>query len=1250
MEDKWQLFVDTGGTFTDCIGISPNQSTKRIKVLSSSTLRAPIIGVKQNKIAIHNPWKVAPTIFKGYSVRLLGSENWVKIVQVEGDQFQLEKPLPLKKGDALELTAFEEVPLLAARMLTSTPLDTPFPPLYLKLGSTRGTNALLEKKGAKVFLLTTAGFKDLPKIRDQRRAQLFSLNVAQRDSLAHTTCEVKERIHYNGAIETKLKKEDLDDIYKAYQTSECQSVAIALVNAHKNNAHEEEILNYLQKRGVQYVSTSTQLSNSIGYLMRLETTLVNAYLKPVIDAYTSNIKAGLGQHPFKIMTSFGGLIDYEHFEPKDCLLSGPAGGIVGAGLKAEESGTNKILTLDMGGTSADVALYHETLDYRYLQKVGDAAIEAPCLAIETIAAGGGSICSFDGKKFQVGPESAGANPGPACYGAGGPLTLTDVNLLLGKMQARAFGIPIHIEDAEEKAKEITEFINKSTGETFNIQDVLKSFELIANEKMAEAVGNMAINKGHDCKEHALLSFGGAGGMHVCSIAEILGITSVLTPFEAGLLSAYGIGHAQVERMVSQQLLTTIDNSKDIEGLIQDLFESAQSRLIEEGYQPKDLHNKQCLVYLRFVGQDHTIEVNYEQGMDLAAAFKKKYLHLFAHWIEGKAIEIESIKATAATKHKGGENTTQKPQKYTPTTSMEVFNQVYQQNIPTFCWEELHRGATMVGPAILYSNNATLMVNDGWNCTINEHNTALLHNNISSSAQQTPTIESAQLELYINRLNAIANDMGSMLQRASFSVNIKERLDFSCAILDKKGQLIVNAPHIPVHLGSMGICVRRVAEHLTMEEGDVVITNHPAFGGSHLPDVTLISPFYYQGKLEGYLANRAHHAEIGGSRPGSMPPNAQWLTEEGVIIAPYKLLSKGKANWDAIESMLSNGLYPSRSVQENIADLKGALASINLGQRQMHTLFEKHSASEVQRYMLKIKQYAANLLAKKLQSFNKQHFYAKERLDEGQPIVVAIELQKGRLSINFSGSGGVNNNNMNATEAIVHSATLYVLRLLVDENIPLNEGLLEHVKIHLPHGFLNPNFGALKSKSPAVVGGNTEVSQRLTDTLIKAFELAACSQGTMNNVVFGNDNFGYYETIGGGVGAGDGFHGASAVHQHMTNTKITDPEIIELRYPVAIKEFSIRKNSAGNGKWHGGEGLKRVFSFREKVKVSVITQHRKEQPFGLKGGLPGKTGQQYVQKADGTYIPLKGIDGIEVDSQDLLIIESPGGGGYLPPGK
>jgi len=1258
--NKWQIWIDTGGTFTDCIAVDPQGNTSMTKVLSSSRLRGRLLEqLGEKRYRLSENWRMAgDDLFTGYDFYLLGDPEPAACVTCfnrKASAVTLDRPLEAAFPADFEITAGEEAPVLAARLITGTPLDRPLPPLEMRLGSTKGTNALLERKGAPVTFLVTKGFADTVAIGTQQRPHLFQLDIPAPVRLYRQVVEVDERLAANGEVLEPLSVEQARAIARRVKSAGLRSVAIALLHAYRNPVHERLLGEALRREGVEYVSLSHALTPSIKLLPRAQTTLVNAYLAPVIDTYLARIRgtvAGVGKaSSLRVMTSAGGLVDAEQYRAKDSLLSGPAGGVVGAARIGEQLGYSRLLTLDMGGTSTDSARYDGAFDYDFITRIERIEMLSPTLSVETVAAGGGSICSFDGRKLTVGPESAGASPGPACYGAGGPLTITDVNLLLGKLAPSAMGIPVDMEEAAKALQGLQQALQAATGVSYREEELLRGFEKIADEKMADAIRRISVAKGVDPSGYALLAFGGAGGLHACRIAEELDIDTIILPYEGGLLSAYGIGNARVERLAEQQVLELLDKCRfSLPERIRQLTGRARAALGREGIADENMEVRKVLIYLRFKGQDSTLEVPFRSPAALARQFEEQYRRLFGHYPDNRQVEVESIKVIAASRQPLLPPADVDIRQYEAAPHKTIAMRKGDRAVPVFFWERLRAGACITGPAVLLHPFSTAYVGQDWRLHLRSGGHAVLKRTPAAVIVAESHKEAIELELFTNRFRAIAAEMGAQLQRTAFSVNIKERLDFSCALLDTDAELLVNAPHIPVHLGSLGICARLVLARLPLEPGDVIITNHPKYGGSHLPDVTLLSGIYTeQGALVGYVVNRAHHAEIGGRRPGSMPPGAGNLAEEGVAILPTYLIRRGVPRWEVMRDLLTSADYPTRALEENLADVNAALSALRSGERALRRLVDTYGLDKVRHYMAALKASAAQALADVLIPLGARTFQALEMLDDGHRIALRLQVQGGRVTIDFSGSSPVHPHNLNANISIVYSAVIYVLRLLCDRPIPLNEGLMQRVELILPdRTFLHPDFSDDPRACPAVVGGNTEVSQRLVDTLLKALALTACSQGTMNNFLFGNAHFGYYETIGGGAGAGVGFDGRSGVHQHMTNTRITDPEELEFRYPVRLRRFALRSGSGGAGRWRGGDGIIREVEFLEPMQVTLLSQHRRIAPYGLHGGQPGMTGRQRLIRRDGAEIALSGMDSVDVQPGDRVVIETPGGGGAGEP--
>ncbi|QKZ14670.1 hydantoinase B/oxoprolinase family protein [Spirosoma sp. KUDC1026] len=1290
----WQIWIDTGGTFTDGIARDPSGTIHRTKVLSSSRLRGQLIRGKVNA-----SWLTSP-LFDGYQLRIIetGQTHVIQSLQVDGT---LVCEPPLRPEDSVQTYTVdvftgEEAPVLAARLLTQTPLSQPFPRLEMRLGTTKGTNALLERKGGRVALLVTKGFKDLLVIGTQQRPNLFQLAIPPAELLYDSVLEVDERVAADGEIITPLTESGMTALIDQLRQQQPDAVAISLLNSYRNPAHEQQLQTALLNAGFPLVTCSTAISTTPGYVARTQTTVVDAYLTPVLRDYLTNVQEQLNHQSVRVMTSAGGLVRGDLFQPKDSLLSGPAGGVIGSSYVANAHETSEqtgVLTLDMGGTSTDVARIDGQPDYRFSTQIGPFDLQLPSLSIETVAAGGGSVCWFDGSgttfgQLRVGPQSAGASPGPACYGATQPgqtplLTITDVNLLLGKLHPSQFGIPVFPEKAQQALQGIIDQITRHSnaapsGEVPGALELLRGFERIANETMAAAIRTISVARGFDPKTYSLLVFGGAGGLHGCAIAQLLGIERIVLPFDGGLLSAYGIGQAQIERLATQSVLKPLAGvSADLSRIGETLAEQATRQLRQEIQDDVPIQVKSSVAFLRFKGQEATVDVPI--SANLAADFRDRYQQRYGHIPENRAIELESVRVLVSTA------SDEQPISTQPVSHRHAVPAFQAGAYPAYDWTRLQEGDTFRGPALLLNTTSSAFIEPGWRLVVQANKNALVDyiadydepDKGTANETGTNTNEVVQLELFTQRFRAIADEMGAQLQRTAFSVNVKERLDFSCALLDANARLVTNAPHIPVHLGSLGVCARLCLDKLPLGPGDVLITNHPKYGGSHLPDVTLLQGvFTDNSELIGYVINRAHHAEIGGKVPGSMPPDATSLLEEGVVLEPMYVVKNGHFLWEAsgedtgLAERFTNAPYPTRSLAENRADIEAALASLRSGELALQELARQYGLATVQHYMHRLQQSATDVITSVLNKLNSQTFSAEEALDDGHTICVRIAIQDERITFDFSGTSDVHPNNLNANHAILHSAVLYVLRLWcapgvespgmdvpgVDSpgmdshtSIPLNEGLMVPVELIVPTSFLSPVFSDNPADCPAVVGGNTEVSQRLVDTLLKALNLAACSQGTMNNFLFGKssagpDAFGYYETIGGGAGAVVGAAGRSAVHQHMTNTKLTDPEELERRYPVRLHQFAVRTGSGGDGQWRGGNGIIREIEFLTPVQATLLSQHRVTPPYGLNGAQPGQPGTQTLRYADGREEALPGIFTRAMQTGERIHIETPGGGG------
>ena len=1262
--------MDTGGTFTDCFARRSDGTDARAKVLSSGRLALPVaeLSADGRRVRCACPLPGDGRALPGFTVQLQGADSCGaggaggnRVTAVAGGWLELCHPLPAGGGQpvAVELFTGEPAPVIGARLLTGTAPGATFPPLTFRLATTRATNALLERKGAPTTLFITAGFADLPVIRDQRRPDLFALYHRQAGPLHAAVVEVDGRMSADGTVVAEPDWQALEESARERVEAGDRCAAISLLHAHVDAGWELRLADICRRAGFAHVATGAQLAPLIGLLARTETAVVEACLGPVLQDFVSDVAAPLalsGPRAFHLMTSAGGLQPRERYRAIDSLLSGPAAGVVGAIASARQLGIDRVITFDMGGTSTDVARCDGRPPWQFQQQVGDARLMNPSVRIETVAAGGGSICQWKPGGLAVGPESAGADPGPACYGRGGPLTVTDVNLLLGRLQPERTPVPLYADAAGRRLDELLDEAEQRQGQRPARREFLEGLLELAIETMAAAIRKVSVREGADPRDYALLAFGGAGPQHACAIADKLGIDTILAPDDAGLLSAIGLDAAGLERFAQRGVLQPMKAAEGhVSGWVEELERQALGELRRDlgsgdqsrndpsgdvpdgGGGPPPQPAISRLAELRLAGQDTALQVNFTDPSELAACFTAEYRRLYGYQPpEDRAVELVSLRVVAGTagREAGAIDARAEP-------------------------AARHQAGADDEPLTLTGPYSTLVVGPGWRASQLEgfgwRLDRVSRPQGGRSSDGEVSTDAVTVELFRHRFAAVVGEMGALLQRTAISTNIKERLDFSCALLSGEGELLVNAPHIPVHLGALGECVRRCAAELGARPGETWITNHPAFGGSHLPDVTLITPVFEQSggqdgspSLLGYVANRAHHAEIGGSRPGSMPPDAASLAEEGVVFEPMVLARDGRPDWSMVRQRLAAGNRPSRQPDDNLADLAAQFAANRSGALALQQLASVHGRAQLAACAGAILTQGGEALRQAVATLPDGPMQAVESLDDGTLIRVGIERRGGDLQVRIESPVRRHPGNLNATPAIVRSALLYALRLLLQTDLPLNEGILRPVRLSLPESFLNPAFESDPVRCPAVVGGNVETSQRLVDTLLKAMRLQACSQGTMNNLLFGDDTFGYYETIGGGAGAGPDGTGAGGLHTHMTNTAITDPEVLEHRYPVRLWRFALRRGSGGAGRNRGGDGLVRELEFLRPLSVSLLTQHREVAPYGFDGGADGQPGRQQIHRHDGGIEPLPFACSLEAGEGDRLLIETPGGGGWGRP--
>ncbi len=1201
---KWFFAIDKGGTFTDIIGIDPQNRVHTAKILSQSPAYSDSI--------------------------------------VEG----IRQVLDLEMDEAIPSGRIERI----------------------RIGTTIATNALLEKKGTDIGLLITSGFKDLLEIGHQARPSLFELSIIKPDQLYTSVTEVNERLDSNGNVIIKLDEFQLQKDLKILYNTGCRSLAIVLMHSWKNTIHETACLYIAKKIGFRYISISSQIMPLINIVSRGQTTVVDSYLYPVLRKYILSLKEELGDIPLEFMQSSGGLTNSDSLTGKDSVLSGPAGGVIGSAMVGKTNNVPSIIGFDMGGTSTDVSRYGGSFSKSSEIKVAGIKFQTSSLDIETVAAGGGSLLWFDGQRLQVGPESAGAIPGPVCYGLDGKLTITDANLILGRINPdffpQVFGPnrneKLNVVKTRVSFEKLRNEVNFKTDSDFSIEELAIGFVNIANEKMSSAIKKVSVSRGYDIRTHSLISFGGAAPQHCCSIARILGITEVIIHPLSSLLSAYGIANAEQFRYRVKSLITeyTINSHNNALSELEILEIQLVDEITKLGINEDNISKKKFLD-LRVKGTDKFLTIPFADYEVMIQQFKIQYKELFG-FSPSNILEIANLRIEVS-----GQRT--KVTDYIhvnieksplPQSQTKVFfdNQFVETKI--YAREDLPTNIDMEGPIIVTDSISNIIIEPGFKFNVNEKGHIKIHQMANKKFEISPERDAISLEIFNNLFMGIAEEMGFTLQNTAHSVNIKERLDFSCALFDEEGNLVANAPHVPVHLGAMSESVKSIinSNENQMEVGNCYLINNPHKGGSHLPDLTVISPVFSNNKGPiFYVASRGHHADIGGITPGSIPPFSKTIHEEGIVIDNFLLLKNGKLREKEFVELLTNSANPARNIEERKHDINAQIASVTKGIQELEDLIDKYGLSTVKAYMKYIRQNSAEAMSDALEKYlngNK----SKEKcfddyLDDGSRISVKINITKKEnespsfyATVDFNGTSPQMSNNLNAPVAVTKAAVLYVFRLLINKDIPLNSGCLDQIEIIIPEGsLLNP------SDEAAVVGGNVETSQRITDVLLGALGIAAASQGTMNNFVFGSEDGSgrqYYETIAGGSGATCESNGASAVQVHMTNTRSTDPEILEHRFKeIRLKKFEIRKGSGGKGEFRGGDGVIREIIFLESRKVSILSERRVIAPYGLRGGHEGLHGSNSILKVSGEEVDLGGKVERIVNPGETIIIKTPGGGGF-----
>ncbi|MDP6210676.1 MAG: hydantoinase B/oxoprolinase family protein [SAR324 cluster bacterium] len=1211
---------------------------------------------------------------------------------------------------------------------------------WIRMGTTVATNALLERKGAKTTLVTTKGFRDLLQIGNQSRPKIFDLEISKLDLLYEEVVEVDERVRivredekssHNSGLEivegttgekfAVLAKPDLAVVRQelnAVFEKGIRAVAVVFLHAYAFPEHERQIGVIAREIGFEQISLSHEVMPMVKMVARGDTTTVDAYLTPHIRNYLQSFRSGFSDNLEKtqllFMQSDGGLTDSGKFKGSNAILSGPAGGVVGYAVTTDLG--QPVIGFDMGGTSTDVSRYGDDYELVHETETAGVRIQAPQMHIKTVAAGGGSRLFFRNGLFEVGPESAGAHPGPVCYRKEGYLAVTDANLVLGRLHPQYFpkifgpneNEALDLDASRNAFEKITAEINEYSKERelpeMSLEEVALGFLRVANEVMVRPIREISVMRGFDIKEHALACFGGAGGQHACSIARELGISKIFIHRFSGILSAYGMGLADivVEKQEPSALVLPENKENDVfKNLLKNLKKlssDAKTELLAQGYKAEQIEIKRYL-NLRYQGTDTALMIsepdevlNYDTGNtncelgisessselqknttkfpDYVSAFRQTYLREFGFDLTGREIIVDDLRVRAVAKSPGLQKYPLAKKDGTP-GALEQTKCYFMsessgcgawQETPIYRLENLGAGQQLRGPVIVMQNTSTILVEPGCSAEITEYGDVVLSVETRTFREIGTQADPVQVSIFGNLFMSIAEQMGRTLQRTAISTNIKERHDFSCAIFDETGGLVANAPHQPVHLGAMSEAVRQQVklQGKTLKVGDVLLTNHPIAGGSHLPDITVVTPVWQNGEAIFYIASRGHHADIGGISPGSMPPFSRTLKEEGACIKTFKLVENGIFNEAGItELLLAPGkiirkpgepaISGTRLLSDNLSDLKAQVAANQRGVDLLLEMVEHYSLEVVQAYMHHIQTNAEEAVRSMLKALSVREGLAEvdtvkanDFLDDGSEIVLllTIDHREGSAIFDFSGTGPEIWGNLNAPRAVTHSAILYSLRCLIDQEIPLNQGCLNPIQVIIEDGSL-----LAPSENAAVVGGNVLTSQRITDVILKAFRACAASQGCMNNFTFGNENFGYYETMGGGAGAGPHWHGQSGVHTHMTNTRITDPEILERRYPVMLREFSVRKNSGGSGKFIGGDGLVREVEFLEPLNAAILSERRVHQPYGLNSGEPGKSGLNLFFRNDGTILFLGGKNEIHAETGDRIRIETPGGGGY-----
>lgn len=1199
-EKKWQFWIDRGGTFTDVVAQRPDGQIQSLKLLSEN-------------------------------------ERYTD-ASLEGIRRVLDDPDNL---------AFSKYPLAA-----------------VKMGTTVATNALLERKGEPLALIITRGFGDALRIGYQNRPDIFAREIVLPEMLYSQVVEIDERMAADGTLLVPLDQEKIQAQLEAVFAQGIKALAIVLMHGYRYPDHEKTIAAIAARIGFAQISVSHESAPLIRLVSRGDTTVVDAYLTPLLRRYVDRIDHALTRkHPdmrLLFMQSHGGLTEAHRFHGRNSILSGPAGGVVAMAKAGAAAGCDRLIAFDMGGTSTDVSLYAGDYERVFETEIAGIRMRAPMMRIETVAAGGGSRLRFLDDRLQVGPESAGADPGPACYRRNGPLCITDANLLLGRISEKFFPLvfgpagdqSLDINATRKAFDKLAGRIKAETGGGKSAEEVAEGFLTVAVENMANAIKTVSVQRGHDAQEFALYCFGGAGGQLCCRVADSLGMRRILIHPQAGVLSALGMGLAEIRDLRQQTVSAILDEKSlaSLQPLADRLTQQSREAVAAQQAADKNVHTR-CQAQLRYQGSDSVLTVAWSDPAAMKNDFASAHRAHYGFSVSGQAVVIENLAVESI-----GEPENIQPARLAASPMPAAIAQ-----LPFYCpggWQtadwfdrvDLGAGCAIDGPAVIFDDSATTVVDPGWRAgVLDDGHLQLLRREETVKPANGRAITSAdpiRLEVFNNLFMHIATQMGVVLRNTAHSVNIKERLDFSCALFDGQGGLVANAPHMPVHLGSMGASVATVVKKhaADMQPGDSYALNAPYAGGTHLPDITIVTPVWFDlEKPSFYLASRAHHADIGGITPGSMPPDSTRIEQEGTLLDNLRIVRDGQLDETRLLNLLSSGEWPARNPQQNIEDLKAQIAANRRGLQELGSVIDHYGLATVQAYVKHVQDNAEESVRRAISNL-KDGSYSSV-MDTGQTIRVSICVDKNKRSaiIDFAGTSPQAGNNFNAPASVCTAAVLYVFRTLVDHKIPLNEGCLKPLEIKIPAGsMLTPDFPA------AVVAGNVETSQCIVDTLYGALNLQASAQGTMNNLTFGDSRWQYYETICGGSGAGDGFHGTDAIHTHMTNSRLTDPEVLESRFPVRVREFSIREKSGGDGKYRGGNGAHRSLEFLRPMTAAILSGHRKTAPSGLAGGANAAAGRNSLQKANGEVVRLDATASFHVEPGDILIIDTPGGGGYGKP--